>query len=176
MMDQFEKELTENKLILLYALRSFSIPLTNLQLSRICWELDLMNYFDMQQCLYELGESILVDYFKKPHGYFYDITPPGIKTIEMFQKRIRLSLRKSLDAYAKENRSLLQRETQYPADFQRLSAHRYLVTCRVIEGDSDIFSISFDMPTAAQAELMCRNWKDQATAIYQHTVGLLLQS
>ena len=51
------RELAENKLILLYILDKLNMPVSNLQLTKIVMENKLMNYFIFQQFLDEIVQS-----------------------------------------------------------------------------------------------------------------------
>jgi len=51
------KELAENKLILLYIIDKVNIPISNLQITKIILENKFMNYFMLQQLLNELCTS-----------------------------------------------------------------------------------------------------------------------
>lgn len=174
-MDKQTREFTENKLMLLYFLEQTGVALTNLQISRFIWESGLMNYFDMQQCLYELAEQMMIDYFKKPYGSFYEITPLGRETLSMFSKGIRLSSRNAIKAYADKNRDSLREETHFFAEYEKVAENRYIVHCRVIEQEHELFGLSLDVPTTAQAEAICRNWQSGATELYRHAMDTLLK-
>ena len=50
------RQLAENKLILLYIIDKLEIPVSNLQMTKIILENKIMNYFLLQQYLDELRE------------------------------------------------------------------------------------------------------------------------
>ena len=172
-MDRQQREFTEHKLLLLYILEKLAFPLSNLQLSRIVWEFDLMNYFDMQQCLSELVEAGLVDCMQKPQGQCYDINVQGKNTLEQFQNRLRLSHRTKLDAYAEANREALLLETQFFSEIKQDKPGHFLVRCQVVEWDRPIFGVEFDVPTQQQAQSISKRWQSQAAEIYQYALEKL---
>lgn len=173
-MDKQAKEFADNKLILLYILHKIGIPLTNLQISRIVWEFDFINYFDMQQCLYELLESAHVDYFKRPQACFYDITPQGEEAINLFKDRIRFSFREKIDNYAKNYKQELLKETQFVSGYEQKNDTSYIVDLKVIEADRIIFQLKLDLPVKSQAMRMCEGWKDNAEEIYAFSLKALM--
>ncbi|MGI6168594.1 MAG: DUF4364 family protein [Christensenellales bacterium] len=174
-MDKQTREFTENKLVLLDLLDQTGVPLTNLQISRFAWEYGLMNYFDMQECLYELAQQMMIDYFKKPYGSFYEITPLGKETLSMFSKGIRQSSRKIIQTYAEQNRDRLREETHLLSDYEKIAEDRYVVRCRAIEQEYEIFTLSLDVSTSAQAETACNNWQSGAAELYRHAMETLLK-
>ena len=54
-------ELAENKLLMLYVLKTINEPISNIQLTEIILENNFINYFTFQQYLAELEESKFVE-------------------------------------------------------------------------------------------------------------------
>ncbi|NRT27469.1 putative transcriptional regulator [Clostridium beijerinckii] len=61
-MYESSSELAENKLLMLYVLKSIKNPISNTQLTEIILENNFINYFTFQQYLSELEESKFVEY------------------------------------------------------------------------------------------------------------------
>ena len=55
-------ELAENKLLLLYILKTLNEPITNAQITDMVLENSLINYFTLQQYLNELDTSDFIHY------------------------------------------------------------------------------------------------------------------
>ena len=78
------KELAENKLILLYIIDKTDIPMSNLQITKLILENKFMNYFMLQQYLNELYESKFLAADTVEGKKMYKITNTGRQTLELF--------------------------------------------------------------------------------------------
>ena len=58
-------ELAENKLLVLYVIKSLKQPISNTQLTEIILENNFINYFTLQQYISELEYSDFVKYIEK---------------------------------------------------------------------------------------------------------------
>ena len=58
-------ELAENKLLVLYVIKSLKQPISNTQLTEIILENNFINYFTLQQYISELEYSNFVKYIEK---------------------------------------------------------------------------------------------------------------
>ena len=70
-------ELAENKLLMLYILKSIKDPISNAQFTEIILENNFMNYFIFQQYLSELEESKFVEYHENNNKKLLVITEKG---------------------------------------------------------------------------------------------------
>ena len=82
------RELAENKLILLYILDKLNMPVSNLQLTKIVMENKLMNYFIFQQFLDELCSLKFISPKITDNKTYYTITPSGKQTLDYFVNHI----------------------------------------------------------------------------------------
>jgi len=80
------KELAENKLILLYIIDKVNIPISNLQITKIILENKFMNYFMLQQLLNELCTSNYLLYKNIDNKAFYTITPLGETNLKLLYR------------------------------------------------------------------------------------------
>ena len=62
MYEESSLELAENKLLLLYILKTLKQPISNTQLTEIVLENSFINYFTLQQYIAELDESKFIEY------------------------------------------------------------------------------------------------------------------
>ena len=79
--------LTVNKLILLRFMCKMDIPLTSLHISQFFLERNMMNYFDIQQCISDLLYSKLIQYSNDAKK-FYIITQNGRNADKFFSYKI----------------------------------------------------------------------------------------
>ena len=81
-------ELAENKLLVLYVIKSLKQPISNTQLTEIILENNFINYFTLQQYISELEYSNFVKYIEKNEKKLISITDKGEKVLSFFNDRI----------------------------------------------------------------------------------------
>lgn len=134
--------IAQNKLLILYLLRSINMPLSEMQILRIVTENGWISYFDMKECMFELIENKLLDQRETPSGDFYAISELGRNTLFYFEKELLASLRKSIDAYCEANRADLRLETELSADYVRIDDGEYKVMLKVLENQIPVFELN----------------------------------
>jgi len=165
--------LAENKLSILYYIRSLDIPLTNTQVTQFFLENNLMNYFDLQQVLSQLVSTQHINCLDTGYKCFYSITTTGMETLKFFKNRIPEWLRKSIESYAAQNRDRFKRENQIVAKFKRISSDEFEVTCSVMENDITLIELRLSVTDSKQARIICNNWDTKAPEIYKFIIERL---
>ena len=87
-MYESSSELAENKLLMLYVLKSIKDPISNTQLTEIILENSFINYFTLQQYLSELDESNFVEYHEANDKKLLILTEKGDNVLSLFKDRI----------------------------------------------------------------------------------------
>jgi hypothetical protein len=167
--------IAQNKLLILYLLRSISMPLSEMQILRIVTENGWISYFDMKECMFELIESKLVEQRETPSGDFYAISELGRNTLFYFEKELLGSLRKSIDAYCEANRDDLRLETELSAEYVRIDEGEYKVMLKVLENQIPVFELNLITYSKESAEAFIKKWKDVAPKIYKSTYDSLAE-
>jgi hypothetical protein len=161
--------IAQNKLLILYLLKSINIPLSELQILRTVTENNWLNYFDLKECMFELIESNLVDQRETPSGTFYSVTELGLSTLFYFEKELLSSQRKAIDKYCSENRDDLRLETELSAEYIKIDEGEYKVMLKVLENNVPIFELNLVTYSQATAEAFIHKWKHAAPKIYKRT-------
>lgn len=167
------RELAENKLILLYVIDKLSIPVNNLQITKIILENRFMNYFLLQQFLNELCESSFLSSNETDGKTFYKITASGKQTLSYFINLIPIGIKKRIDdsfAYLKKR---IKNETYITADYTPENENEYIVSCKVCEDDFSLIDLDIMVGTKADARLICENWKKHSQQIYSEIIESL---
>jgi len=167
--------IAQNKLLILYLLRSINISLSEMQILRVVTENGWINYFDMKECMFELIESKLVEERETPAGTFYTISELGRNTLFYFEKELLSSLRKSIDAYCEANRNDLRLETELSADYVRIDEGEYKVMLKVLENQIPVFELNLNTYSKDSAEAFIKRWKEVAPRIYKSTYDSLAE-
>lgn len=166
-------EIALNKLIVLLILKEIDLPITIAQITNIVLENNLINYFDLQQCLQELEESNMIIKFGNREAY--KNTDMGLKTIELFLSRIDNDTKSIIKTYISENREKIRLETQVRSDFIKKSDTEYIVNLKVIEEDIVLIDLSLNVVSAKQAKLICNNWENKYYQVYDQIMNILIK-
>ncbi|NLC44139.1 MAG: DUF4364 family protein [Clostridiales bacterium] len=167
-------ELADNKLSILYYVQTLGIPLTNEQIIEFFIKNYLMNYFDLQQLLVELVESLHLAYMEGRQNHYYSITEKGSEVLSFFHSRIEHHTKQDILIYAEENRIRLRNENQLTADYKQLDDQEYEVTLRVMEGSINLMELKVNVTNSKQAKIICSNWRAKAPEVYKKTMESLI--
>ena len=171
----FSHAVTRDKLSILYMLRSLNIEITRQQWVNIMVGNEWINYFDLLSALTELEEDGYVATVPRPFGHGYLLTERATEALEMFYKELPLSLRTAYDEYAESHREALRRETQFQAISRPLPSGGFLVTLRVVEGNSTLLEVKVQAPTNESANAACAAWEARSEDIYLYVLNTLLR-
>jgi DNA-binding PadR family transcriptional regulator len=169
------KELAQNKLILLYIIDKINIPLSNMQITRIILEKKYMNYFFLQQFLSELCDGGLLSSSIVENKTIYNITESGKQTLTFFLNMVPYGIRSSLDNSLSSIRRNLKNEILITADFLPESENEFVVTCKVHEDNFSLIDLKITVGTKNDAREICENWKRSPQAIYTEIIESLIK-
>lgn len=97
-------ELAENKLLLLYIIKSIKYPISNTQLTDIVLENSFINYFMLQQYVSELISSEFLEYKTQDDDKeIIVLTEKGDKVLFFFKDRISPNKLKLIDEYVRKH-------------------------------------------------------------------------
>jgi len=169
------KELAENKLILLYFIDKINKPVSNLQLTKVFLEKKFMNYFLLQHFLDELCRdsnltSELID--KKT---FYTITNSGKRTLDYLLYLVPSGIKSQIDNSASTIKKNMRNETQITADYIPESENEYTVTCKVYEDSFSLIDLKVTVGSKNDAKSICENWNKHAQLIYSEIMQSLIK-
>ncbi|MGE5630300.1 MAG: DUF4364 family protein [Caulobacteraceae bacterium] len=166
--------LADKKLIILYLLSSIDIPLTKAQISDAVLENNLLDFFTMQQCISELGETDVVKLVDFQKRKCYVITDSGRKTVEVFMQRIPKNIIAVIDQYISRNKENLKKESQVIAEYHKASEKEYIVNLSVVENDLVLIDLSLSVVSSKQAKQICEKWKNSSEVIYSQLMNSLI--
>lgn len=169
------RELAQNKLILLYMINKIDMPVSNLQITKLILENKFMNYFLLQQFLDELCIDNLLACSLESGKTFYTITPAGKQTLGYFPSLIPAGIKARIDNTISAIRKNIKNETLITADFIPESENEYIVTCKVHEDDFALIDLKITVGTRNDARTICENWKKHSQAIYPEIIESLIK-
>ena len=158
-MYESSSELAENKLLMLYVLKSIKDSISNTQLTEIILENNFINYFTFQQYLAELEESKFVEYHEANDKKLLILTKKGDSVLSFFKDRISASKISIIDEYIKENIESIKKELTIHADYTPSNNDSFIVDLKAIEDQALLMELKLSVPTKNQAVLLCNRWK-----------------
>jgi predicted transcriptional regulator len=169
------KELAENKLILLYIIDKISMTVSNLQLTKVVLENKFMNYFTLQQLLNELCESNFLSNVDLDGKEAFLITESGKKTLSFFENLIPPGIKGRIDSTITEIKRSIKTELLITADFLSENDKDFIVNLKINEEFFSMIDLKLTVGTKNDARLICNNWKDYSQEIYSDIINVLLK-
>ncbi len=173
-MYESSSELAENKLLMLYVLKSIKNPISNTQLTEIILENNFINYFTFQQYLSELEESKFVEYHDVNDKKLLILTEKGDNVLSLFQDRISPSKMSTINDYIKEKIESIKKELTIHSDYTLGANDSFIVNLKAVEDDSLLMELKLSVPSKNQATSICAKWKDNPSEIYTNIISLLI--
>lgn len=165
----------EHKLILLYIMDEFGIPLTNTQITQFVMEKDYMNYFSLQQFLGELVAAGMLEYSASEQNYFYLLTEKGKNTLQYFKDRLSAEALSSIQKAVALKKQMFLKEMQITADYVKKRENEYIVDLKVVENDITLIDLKLNVASNKHAKQICEKWKNEAPSLYGEIIHLLIQ-
>jgi predicted transcriptional regulator len=162
------------KIILLYLINQFSVPLTNQQLTDFVMEHELMNYFDLQQYLTDLVETSMLEYSASEGDDYYIITETGRISLDLFSDRVSQSLRRTINDSIDTKKKSFVIKTNVTADYTKEDDNDYEVHLTVKEGIYTLMDIKVNVVSNKHAKAICDNWEKKAQYLYADILNKLV--
>ena len=156
---------TENRLLILYALRTLG-PVTSMQLLQAMAEADLMNYITMQLSLSEMESQGQITQRAHPLGNLIELTGEGDFILRSFVKRIPASRRTLIDEHAAAWRSRFAAEQMAPAEAVTLPDGRSVLHLRLLDKAATLMDLMLYLPAGKAFPLLPERWRSCVQAAY----------
>ncbi|AYE35539.1 DUF4364 family protein [Clostridium septicum] len=166
-------ELAENKLLVLYVIKSLKQPITNTQLTEIILENNFINYFTLQQYISELISSEFLKYVLVNDKNLIDITEKGINVLSFFTDRISPIKKKIIDDYLLTIIDSIKKELTIHSDYTLGKNDSFLVDLQALEDESLLMELKVSVPSKKQAVSLCNRWKENPSEIYTKIINTL---
>lgn len=184
MNEYFDRNETENKLILLYVLDKMEIPLTEESIMDICTNRN--EWLQYLECKEALGQLLDVKFICKmdmpsgvevdPKDERYTITSDGRNCVSSFYTRIDPALREEIAQYSKQNRMVFKRNQEYVCEYFKNNDGTHTVVFRIKEPDlsAPLFEIKMKTPTRSAAVSASKKWQGKAPMVYEYIYDKLI--
>lgn len=175
-MDYSFDEKVDVKLITLFIIDSFKIPVPNSYIVDILALEPFINYFDLQQQMGELEDDEFVTYYVEDNARFYSLTEKGTQALEFFSQRIPKTVRERLLRTIKVKVKDLRNALSIKADYKKVNDIEYSVTLGISEGNFDMFKLSISVSEELMAKKMCAAFKNDPQTLYSEFLSVLTKN
>ncbi|WP_294128965.1 DUF4364 family protein [uncultured Clostridium sp.] len=166
-------ELAENKLLVLYVIKSLRQPISKTQLTEIILENNFINYFTLQQYISELETAEFVEYIEKNNKKLITITTKGENVLSIFNDRISPIKRDIIDNYISKTIDNIKKELTIHSDYTIEKNNSFIVNLKALEDETLLIDLKISVPTKKQATSLCNRWKENPSDIYTKIVQVL---
>lgn len=153
-------ELAENKLLVLYVIKSLRQPISKTQLTEIILENNFINYFTLQQYISELETAEFVEYIEKNNKKLITITTKGENVLSIFNDRISPIKRDIIDNYISKTIDNIKKELTIHSDYTIEKNNSFIVNLKALEDETLLIDLKISVPTKKQATSLCNRWKE----------------
>ncbi len=175
-MDYSFDEKVDVKLIALFIIDNFKMPVPNSYLVDILALEPFINYFDLQQQMGELEEEEFVTYYIEDDARFYSLTEKGIQALQFFSQRIPKTVRERLLRTIKIKIKDLRNALSIKADYDKVNDIEYSVTLGISEGNFDMFKVSVSVSEEIMAKKICAAFKNDPQTFYSEFLSILTKN
>lgn len=157
---------TQDKLIILHAIKRLSKSITNLQMVDLILETTGIDYFSLQTLLIELQEKQLISLISTNENRYYKITESGEEMLSSLSNLIPGFLLKRINSKINAIQKKLEQKTVIWADYTPISDDSFVVDCKISENDQVLVNLSLNVPTKEQAINICNKWYENPSRYY----------
>lgn len=167
------EKIAENKIMLLYILNQFAIPLTESQLTHFILEKEFMNYFVFKQHLSELIHSQMIEYNASEKYSYYLLSSKGKRTLNMFKKWITDDMQKILNEEVKIKKKQYIKDSEIITNYVKIADHEYIVYLMAIEKGVPLIDFRLNVASVKQAEKICKKWRSNASFYFKQILDII---
>lgn len=171
MLSENTEDIAQNKLLLLYIIKSSPKSYTNEELTEFILYKNYMNYFTIQQYISELIEGNFITINTEEN---YEILDKGKITLEYFNSKIPQNIIDDLEKEFKLKQIIEKKEAEIIGEYFKKENDQFMVNLKLVENGETLFSLYFEVPSVEQAEVICNKWKENTEKIYQSIINTLI--
>jgi predicted transcriptional regulator len=169
-------DLAENKLLVLYIFSKLEFPISNIQVTQIVLENNLINYFTLQQYILELVSSDFLNYSEETEKKRLFISEKGNKVLSLFQNRLSTNKKDILDDYLKKQTENIKKEISVTAEYTLGKSNSFVVDLKASENDVILINLKLSVESNKQAKALCARWKENSSELYTKIKNLLTEN
>ena len=164
------------KLIALFIIKNFKMPVPNSFIVDTLALEPFVNYFDLSQQMGELEEEEFVTYYAEDNVRFYSLTKKGLQALEFFEYRIPKTVRERLLRVIRIKIKDLKNSLSIKAEYTKVNDIEYAVNLGISEGNYDMFNVSISVSDELLAKKMCASFKNDPQTLYGEFLSILTKN
>ncbi len=166
------------KLLILFILEKLEMPINEDILLQMCsWDNNWIPRLYFSKYVAELaGAGFISRHVDEISGqdYVLSLSEDGKVCLSHFFNEIYKSVRDDVTAYIRNNRLLYRKKQEFSCTYSQNADKTFKVNCAVLNGESPVFEITFNVPTLAKAIDVRNKWQTKATEFYKTYTDLLI--
>lgn len=171
--EENQKNLAENKLIILYLLHNADCILSNLQILKLLYDFEGFNYYYFQHILSDLVEKKYIITYKQEEEWLYKITPEGSEVLALTENMLPGIIKHKLDIIIRDLLNDVKNELTISAEYIPESNDTYMTKCKISEDHRTLFEVNILCTSQAQAKKIAENWKNNSGKYYNEIIQIL---
>ncbi len=169
------KKEVQDKLIILFILNEFDMPLNQSQLTDFILDMNLMNFFTASQYINEIYDKNFLLYLDSTEPAMYLIGKEGKNTLDIFQDRLPNQLCENIKEKIKIYKSKFAQEREINAQYNKKidTENEFEVNLKLFESGDPLMNLSFTVFSQNKAKKICTSWRKNATKYYSQLLEIL---
>ena len=172
-MDLQNKELAEDKVLILYLLNKIDDGIKNDNLYKIVSSSKDINYFYFQELMADLKSTNLICSFTQDEENFIKITTEGKNALDLTKSLLPGILKLKADTMFKKENSNIIEESSVVTEFIPQDENNYTVKCKIVEQNETIFELSIYAASREKAKQKTKKWNQNASKLYPEILKLI---
>lgn len=164
------------KLIALFIINNFKMPVPNSFIVDTLALEPFVNYFDLQEQISELESEEFVTYYTEDTDKFYTLTEKGLQALSFFSDRIPKTVRERLLKTIKIKIKDLKNALSVKAEYKKVNDIEYSVSLGISEGHYDMLSVTLAVGDELMAKKICAAFKNDPQTLYSEFLAILTKS
>lgn len=168
----------KSKLLLLFVLEKLEMPINEDILLQMCsLDNNWIPYFCFGQLIQELTSARFInrkldDNNKK--DFVLTLSEDGKICLSHFFKDIYKSVRNDVTNYIRNNKLIYRKKQEFACNYSKNADGSYIVVCAILNVETPIFELKFNVPTLAKAVSVSNAWQNKATEVYKTYLDMII--
>lgn len=155
------------RLIILYALKSFRISMTEENLQDVLVQNGILDYFTMMDFVFDMQRMGMIETVKIEGKRCYGITKKGEELTSLFDDKIPLSIRESILDSGEDIVKNIGREHEIIADIVAVDVRKFLARCGIYDMGTPLLELNIFAGSRKNAESIAARFKKDAAQLYK---------
>ena len=171
--EEKQKNLAQNKLIILYLLHNANCILSNMQILKLLYDFEGFNYYYFKHILSDLLEKNYIMSYKQEEEWLYQITPGGSEVLELTENMLPGIIKHKLDLIIRDLLQDIKNELTISAEYIPESNETFMTKCKISEDHKTLFEVNVLCTSQSQAKKIAENWKNNSSKYYNEIINIL---